>query len=339
VKVRQENRAPLVWLVIVNFNSYGDTADCLRSLESASWPALRVAVVDNGSVDGSGERLRREFPEVTHLRSEDNLGFAAGCNLGIRVALASAADYICLLNNDTIVESDFLEPLVARAETGQRRDGETAISGGQPTGTERIPVIIGGKILYDEPGAIIWFAGGRIDRRTGLTTHRGQDLPDSQAFSEPMSVDYITGCLFLAPARLFSELGLLDERLFMYGEELDFCLRARRAGYACFYEPASVIRHRVSRSMGGAYRPHYYYYLTRNLLEVYRTHLGAARFSAPMVKLYLSLVIHQSYIMLRAHRTGSLLYINAIWSGFADFLAGNFGRPRSLPAAPGKTGD
>lgn len=364
---RQEKRAPLVWLVIVNFNSYGDTADCLRSLRAASWPALRVALVDNGSIDGSAERLRHEFPEVIHLHSEENLGFAGGCNLGIREAQASAADYVCLLNNDTIVEPGFLEPLVARAEVGQGRDGAMAIPNGYPTGqatgqptrqptghptgqaggqpsgqaagTQHVPAIIGGKILYDEPGEIIWFAGGRINPRTGLTTHRGQDLPDSQAFSEPMSVDYITGCLFLVPAKLFSELGLLDERLFMYGEELDFCLRARRAGYACFYEPASVIRHRVSRAMGGAYRPVYYYYLTRNLLEVYRAHLGAARCSVPMVKLYISLVIQQSYTMLRAHRTGALPYINAIWLGFAHFLERKFGRLASAPSTPGKTED
>ncbi len=318
----EAGKAASVWAVIVFYNSYADTADCLRSLGAASWPNLHVVLVDNGSSDGSGARLRQEFPELSFIRSGENLGFAGGCNLGIREALAAGADHICMLNNDTVVEPDFLEPLVARAEAGSRA------------------AAVGGKILYDEPGNIIWFAGGEINRRTGVTTHRGQGLPDSDAFDHPLVVDYITGCLLLAPAGRFRELGLLDERLFMYGEELDFCLRARRAGYSCFYEPGSVIRHRVSRSMGGAYSPLYYYYWARNLLLVYSIHLGAGgggpeaskRFRLPAsrqgLQLFWCLVIHQSYVMLRAHRLRAWRFIAAIWLGFADFLSGRFGRCR-----------
>jgi len=299
---------PSVWLVIVVYNSYTDTADCLRSLASATWPGLRTVLVDNGSSDGSGELLRREFPDVTHLRSEENLGFAGGCNLGISEALAAGADFVCLLNNDTVVEPGFVEPLVERAALEPRAG------------------IIGCRILYDEPGDIIWFAGGQIDRRTGYTTHRGQDLPDGPGFRRPSQVDYITGCLFFVRAELFRELGLLDERMFMYCEELDFCLRARRAGYSCYYEPEAVIRHRVSRSMGGAYQPLYYYYQVRNLLEVYRLHLGVPRLSGAMLRLWYHLVFRQSQIMLRAHRFDAGPYIAAIWLGYADFLLGRFGR-------------
>lgn len=314
---------PSVWLVIVVYNSYADTADCLRSLEAATWPALHTVLVDNGSTDGSGELLLREFPEVIHLRSEDNLGFAGGCNLGIREALAADADYICLLNNDTIVEPGFIEPLVERAALEPR------------TG------IIGGRILYDEAGDagdVIWFAGGQIDRRTGYTTHRGQDLPDGPSFRRPSLTDYITGCLFFVRAGLFHQLGLLDERMFMYCEELDFCLRARRAGFSCFYEPDSVIRHRVSRSMGGAYRPLYYYYQVRNLMEVYRVHLEAGHCSGAMMKLWYHLVLRQSQTMLRAHRAGAGPYLAAIWLGYADFLRGRFGRnPHQLLETSGRS--
>ncbi len=297
---------PAVWLVIVLYNSYKDTADCLRSLRAATWPNLHIALIDNGSADGSGERLRAEFPDVRHIRSDVNLGFAGGCNLGIREALGNAADFICLLNNDTVVEPGFVEPLVARAVQS--------------------PGIIGGKIFYDEPGDIIWFAGGVIDRRTGFTSHRGQDRADAPEFDLATTADYITGCLLLAPAGLFREIGYLDERLFMYCEEVDFCLRAMRAGYPCLYEPAAVIRHRVSRSMGGAYRPLYYYYQTRNLLEVYRAQLGTARLSLPVARIVRHLVFGQSYTMVRAHRTGAGPYLAAIWIGLADYLRGRLGR-------------
>ena len=80
-----------VWAVIVVYNSYADTADCLRSLAAATWSNLKVVVIDNGSVDGSGGRLAQEFPGLSHIRSDENLGFAGGCNLGIREALSAGA--------------------------------------------------------------------------------------------------------------------------------------------------------------------------------------------------------------------------------------------------------
>ncbi len=327
VKSQAEPQTGSVWVVIVAYNSYSDTADCLRSLKAATWPDLSVTLVDNGSTDGSGDRLRREFPEFSHIVSTHNLGFAGGCNLGIREALKAGADFICLLNNDTLVEPGFIEPLVARfaAETAGNHlvDADTSRQTGEP----RIGVA-GGKIFYDEPGEIIWFAGGVIDRRTGFTSHTGQDQADSLAFNEAGPVDYITGCLFLVPARLFRSLGLLDERLFMYCEEVDFCLRARRAGYRSYYEPASVIRHRVSRSMGGAYRPVYYYYQTRNLLEVYHKNLGGSRVSLAIARIAWRLVVMQTITMLRAHRKRAGRYILAIWRGLADYLAGKFGKNR-----------
>ena len=310
VDTEAANGAPSVWLVIVLYDSYADTADCLAGLQAATYPNLRTVLVDNGSGDGSGERLKLEFPEVIHLRSDVNLGFAGGCNLGIRAALAGGADYVCLLNNDTLVEPGFLEPLVERAQT-------TPGAG-----------IFGGKIFYAEPPNRLWFAGGRIDCRRGLTSHIGQDLPDSPAFDRPGRVDYVTGCLLLAPASLYERLGLLDERFFMYAEEVDFCLRARRAGLHSHYEPRSIIYHRVSRSMGGAYRPLYSYYQVRNLLEAYREHLGVRRYSLPMLKLAWYLAGFQGYIALRAHRVAAGPYLAALAVGWLDFLGGRFGPNR-----------
>ena len=308
--MRHSTEMPSVWVVIVNFNSYADTADCLKSLQAATYPELTVALVDNGSTDGSRHELEEQFPQVEHIRSDENKGFAGGANQGIRAALGAGAQFICLLNNDTLPEKDFIEPLVERA-------GATPDVG-----------IVGGKILYADTPDIIWFAGGRIDRHRGFTSHRGQDVPDAPAFNKPRYVDYVTGCLFLVRAGLFEDNGLLDESLFMYAEELEFCLRVRRAGLRCFYEPRSVIRHRVSRSMGAAYRPVYYYYLTRNLMEVYRGHLGVSRFSVTVFRLGWHLVVCQSYMMLRAHRTAAAPFIAALWLGLADFMTGNIGRCR-----------
>lgn len=301
-------KAASVWVVIVVYNSYADSRDCLQSLAAATWPQLGVAVVDNGSGDGCGERLRVEFPELTHIRSEENRGFAGGCNIGIRAAIDAGADFICLLNNDTLVEPGFIEPLVDRA-VGDAGAG-----------------VVGGKILYDGADRVIWFAGGEIDERRGFTRHRGQDEPDVGQYDNPDDVDYVTGCLFFVPVPVFEKIGLFDERYFMYCEEVDLCLRARRAGYRCCYEPGAVIRHRVSRSMGGAYRPLFYYYQTRNLLEVYRAAAGAGRFSPLTLRLWRHLVLGQGVTMLRAHRQRSLPYLIALWSGFFAYLTGRFGQ-------------
>lgn len=313
---------PSVWLIVVVYNSYADSADCLASLRGVTYTNLHVVLVDNGSTDGSGQRLREEFPEVMYVRLEANLGFAGGCNFGIRQALKAGAVYICLLNNDTLVEPGFIEPLVERASVA-------------PTAG-----VIGGKIFYAEPPGRIWFAGGCIDRHRGFTTHRGQDLPDSPVFNRPGPVDYITGCLFFVRAELFRKLGLFDERLFMYAEELDFCLRARCAGYSCFYEPRSVIRHRVSRSLGRAYQPLFYYYQVRNLLEVYRSHLKVSRASRSMIKLYWHLVLYQSYIMIKSHRRGAWPFVSALWLGWLDFFKGKLGpcRHNQLAVQPDGSG-
>lgn len=297
-----------VWVVIVVYNSYEDTRDCLHSLAAVTRPGLRVVVVDNGSSDGCGEKLRVEFPALSHIRSEENRGFAGGCNIGIRAAIDASADFICLLNNDTLVEPGFIEPLVARA------------------GSEASAGVIGGKILYDGFDKVIWFAGGEIDERRGFTRHRGQDAPDVGQYDDFGATDYVTGCLFFVPVPVFEKVGLFDERYFMYCEELDFCLRVRRDGYRCLYEPAAVIRHRVSRSMGGAYRPLFYYYQTRNLLEVYRRAAGAGRFSPLTLRLWRHLVLGQGVTMLRAHRQRSFPYLLALWSGFFAYLTGRFGQ-------------
>jgi GT2 family glycosyltransferase len=307
-----------VWIVIVNYNSYTDTRDCLDTLARATWPDLTVVVVDNCSTDGSGERLEREFPGVLHIGSPRNLGFAGGCNIGIERALAGGAGYVCLLNNDTEVEPGFIEPLVERA-------------GMQPRAG-----IIGGKIFYAEPGDVIWFAGGEIDHRRGFTSHRGQDDCDGKEYDQPGVFDYITGCLFFVRAELFDRIGLLDEDFFMYCEEVDFCLRARRAGYGCYYEPRSVIRHRVSRSMGGSYRPLFYYYQTRNLMEVYRRNRGAGRYSVLTLRLWRYLVLGQSVTLLKAHRWRAVPYVAALWKGFFHYLRGRFGSAR--PAAAVENG-
>jgi GT2 family glycosyltransferase len=159
-KIRQmpdpSDSYPLVYIVVLNWNNYIDTRRCLDSLENSGYPNLRTIVVDNASRDGSAQRLREEFPGLTLLINPANLGFARGCNVGIREALKDReCAYVLLLNNDATISAGGLEKAVRFAEN----DSQIGV--------------ISGKILLSETPDMIWYAGGRIDRWRGQAVVRG----------------------------------------------------------------------------------------------------------------------------------------------------------------------
>ena len=167
--------------------------------------------LDNGSTDGSVPAIRDGFPMVTVLENGENLGYTGGNNVGLRYALAQGADYVLLLNNDTVLAPDFLRLLVEAAES----DANVGIAG---------PTIY----YYDRP-ALIWSAGGAIDERRGQTRMIGLDAPDEGQFGTlPREVDFVTGCALLVKRPTMERVGLLDERFFTYYEEGEWCVRARR---------------------------------------------------------------------------------------------------------------
>jgi GT2 family glycosyltransferase len=174
---------PKIGIVLVNLNGYKDTAVCLRSLAKATYGNKVVIVVDNGSMDGSGARLREEFPDVVHLRSESNLGFTGGNNLGIAYALGNGCDHILLLNNDTIVTEGFLEPLVARLQSDEKI------------------AAVSGKIYYWPESykgldRVIWYAGCFQKWHMGYH-HTGVMEVDHGQYDIATEVPYASGCLML----------------------------------------------------------------------------------------------------------------------------------------------
>jgi hypothetical protein len=224
---------PLVYVIVLTYNGKRDTLECLRSLQNLSCPNVKVLVVDNASSDGTPEAIRAEFSSVELLVNPTNLRFAGGNNVGIRHALKHGADYVLLLNNDTTVERDFTVHLVHAAEADPRIG------------------MIGPKIYYYDDPNRIWFAGGRIEWWKGWISHIGIRENDSGQHDEQKPVDYLTGCCMLVKRAVVEQVGLLDERYFMYGEDADWCVRARRAGYVLAYVPAAKIWHKLSVSAGG----------------------------------------------------------------------------------------
>lgn len=260
-----------VFLIILNWNREEMTVRCLESIvqsssaKSADKVQTEIVVVDNGSTNQSIEKIKNKISKtqiknIKIIENKENLGYAEGNNVGIRYALKNGADYVCLLNNDTRVSSDFLIQLIKVAESN-REIG-----------------IVGGKIYFEkgyefhkdrykpaELGKVIWYAGGIVDWKNVYASHRGVDEVDKGQYKKVEETEYINGCLMLVKREVFEKIGLLDSRYFAYYEENDFCQRAKRAGYKLVYTPKSVIWHLNAGSSAPGSSLHDYF-LTRNRL-------------------------------------------------------------------------
>ncbi|MDP9349611.1 MAG: glycosyltransferase family 2 protein [Gemmatimonadota bacterium] len=287
---------PKVYVLLLNWRGWKDTIECLESVLRQPYPRYQVIVCDNDSGDGSLERIAawargelaadaalghlvsaRSTPPVrkpvpcVHLTREEaecgagdaplvlvqtggNLGFAGGNNVGLRYAMARGdAAYVWLLNNDTVVDPGALLAMVQVAES----DPEVGM--------------VGSKLLYyDEPGRIQAAGGGRVIPWQGLTAFLGEGEEDRRQWEEPLDPDYITGASLLVRASLVEELGGLDERYFLYSEEVDWCLRARERGWRLRYAPGSLVWHKGGKSVGHRSALHDYHTVRGMLLLVRR---------------------------------------------------------------------
>ena len=221
---------PKVTTVLLNWNRYELSRACLQSLQGVSYRNHDVVVVDNASSDGSGAQINRDFPQYAYVQNAANEGFSRGCNKGIQVALRQGADYVLLLNNDSLVEPGFLEPLVALFES----DREIGLASG--------------KILLAEDRKTLWFAGAHVSRLTGSVVVRGHKQPDTGRFDRTEESEACTGAMMFIPRRVLESVGLLPEEYFFGQEEWDYSLTVRRAGFKLYYCPDAVVYHHADGS-------------------------------------------------------------------------------------------
>ncbi|MBI5284278.1 MAG: glycosyltransferase family 2 protein [Chloroflexi bacterium] len=288
---------PAVGIVVVNYNSARFIEEFCTSMQAVTYPAWHMIAVDSGSSDGSMDVIERAFPDGTHVRCGENVGFAAGANIGIERCLERGVEYVLFLNNDATVTPDFLQRLIEAA------DAKTMV----------VP-----KILYHFDHSIISTHAGGFDWRLGLFRDTYGGRPDGpQTSRRRENLDTASFCCALVPAQAFRDAGTLDERFFMYYEETDFIRRAQTAGYRVRYEPSAVIYHRESGSSGGGWMtPFKQYYATRNRLYLVRKHrrsrLDYAYFTAyfwvTRIATAAKMVAQREWRLLRAMTLGALDY-------------------------------
>lgn len=220
-----EAAAPRITAIVLNWCNEPETAACLDSLAASRYDALTVLLVDNGSADGSGERLHARFPNLPYLQTGANLGYAGGNNRGMEWAIERGADYLLVLNNDTLVDADCISRLVATAEA----------SGA---------AVVAPQIRYFDAPDRVWYGGGTFSRARALGLHRVSGA--TAAGDKAATVSFVTGCCFMIRADTVRTLGGFDETFFAYVEDAELSVRLAAAGLAMLYEPSAKVLHRIT---------------------------------------------------------------------------------------------
>ncbi len=247
-----DSNQPSVGIVLLTYNQLDYTKDCIQSIMENTYYNYRVIVVDNFSKDGTDVYFNHLADnKIKYIRNDENWGFATGNNIGIRFCFNNHFDYVLVMNNDVLVDRDFLTTLVNSANN---QNGDFVMSG---------------KILYQHDKSRIWYAGGYFSYLWGIGKQAGMGKEDVPKFNDKKKVQCITGCMMFAPTRVFQKYGLFREEFFIYMEDTELNLKYLRNNVDIVYEPHSVIYHRVGAGKKVlAYTPFYLYHITRNRIFI-----------------------------------------------------------------------
>lgn len=297
-------------VIILNWNGKEDTLRCLASLRDVT-TEHSVVVVDNGSTDGSVTAIIAAFPNVHLIETKKNLGYAEGNNVGLRYALEKSADAMLILNSDTVVDAGILSAF-------QKRD--LPIQGArqhQLADQDRLGQL-GGR----------WNSGSGMFDAVGLND-------TAQLWSEPVELDYVSGCALFVRADVFRRVGLFDARFFLFWEECDWCFRAAREGYRSTLCPEAIVFHHGSASFVGGL-PHTTYYWWRNRLLWMELHCSKAERMRLMWKMvpelfrtfrrYLLKSVQRCFSKSTLERRRRLGEYRATLVGVRDYIFRRFGK-------------
>jgi GT2 family glycosyltransferase len=285
---------PRVACVVLNWNGWQDTVECLDALKACSYPNLTVVVVDNGSTNDSVNRIRAAHPGVLVLESKNNLGFAGGNNIGIRYALAHGADYVWLLNNDTEPAPDALSALVTKAASDKRIGAVSSVC-----------------YYADAPSHVEAWGGARVNLWIGYGRNSRRPQKDEWFHS-------LNGTSILIARDALEDAGLLDEVFFLYWEDTEFCLRIRQRGWRIAAAADSSVLHKVNASTGG----------NKVVLDRYQTASGLRLLrlhsTLPHMAMFLFLAIRFARRICRFQ----FVRCRSVWAGIQDYRKSLFAEPK-----------
>lgn len=294
-------------IIIINWNNKKLTEQCYNSIPSQfRGYTLTFYIVDNNSSDNSTDYFKKKHMKATIVELKDNLGWAGGNNVAIRLAFFNGADSILLLNNDVIVTKNLIKRLLSVLYSDKNIG------------------IVGPLSFFADNTQIIADAGGRIKKNRFFGINDASGSFYSKKYNLIHEVDFISGACMMIKAEVFKTIGLFNEKYFLYYEDVDFCLRAKQKGYLSFINQKAFIYHRVSATVGKNSNIHHYY-TTRN-------HLLLLEYYAPFlvkVKEYIRL---PKTIWEFAHTKDATAKKYSLL-GIYDYILHRFG-PRILPAAP-----
>lgn len=284
---------PLVSIITVNYNQPEVTCQFLESLQHITYPSTEVIVVDNASPDQDPGIIPERFPGIVFIRSEKNLGFAGGNNLGIRRAKGK---YLLFLNNDTEVERGFLEPLVEKCEN------------------DPLVGAVSPKIKYFHHQDTIQFAGITefhpiTIRNTGL----GYGVKDDGQFDLDTPTAFVHGAAMMIPMEVIRKVGLMAECYFLYYEEHDWATRIKQAGYNLWYVAGSVVLHKESISVGKMSPTRIYYMNRARLMYLRRNVNGFTFLAAILYQLFIAIPKNALVYLLKGKADYYLAYRRAVW--------------------------
>lgn len=292
-KIHHDNakKWPKVSIIIINWNGWRDTIECLESILNVDYDNIEIIIIDNASSDeslkkisswcnqrgtycqqlsyklddfGNGSIIERfniennsaknSIQPILLIELAENTGFCLGNNIGMKLAASNGAKFFLILNNDTIVTPSFLKPMVEVAQQ------------------EKNIGLVGGVICYAENPDSIWFAGGSFDKYLESKREHDGDIYSADKFERIFDTEWVSGCMTLIPIRTYNQVGGYFEGFFIWSEEWDYSLRAKKAGFRLVIASKARIFHKVGHSLG-VMKPLSYYYGTRNRLILKRMHL------------------------------------------------------------------
>jgi GT2 family glycosyltransferase len=279
-------KSPHVSFIVVSYNRRENTVSCLNSIYSLDYPSFDIIVVD-GSTDGTTEEVKKRFPQTKIIQNKENLGVVKAHNIGLE---ETSGDYVIRVDDDVTLEKNFLKELVNVMES-------------DPT-----VGIAGPKIYYLRHHGLLWCVGGKIEWWRGKDVTLGDGEKDVGQYNTRREVDYI-GCCMLVRREVVEKIGKLDECYFLYFEDLDYNVRARKAGYRIIYVPSAVAYHDIplkdgSRSVSNSRDASRFYYHTRNKFIFFKKYATNLQFA--------SIILHFTFFELPGLGVRYILYFRDI---------------------------